>query len=160
MLTAKQIERYNLPRSPDKGATELDALESLHPGVLRQIVQRGVREWRDPTFARRMDEARSDARALVDETMARFVDDLEQLTQRVDAALGEARSRYQEAIEAIKAGNDAQELESLAIEAANALLELDLPERPTPEVDDLADDWLFRSDRSYMEQLDFYKDER
>lgn len=53
MLTADQCQQYNLPRTPIKdtekrkdkfeerhgvGATELDAMEALHPGTMREII--------------------------------------------------------------------------------------------------------------------------
>src|SRR5260370_19250510 len=40
-----------------EGATELDALEALHPGVLRQILLREINRYSDPTFTDRMEEA-------------------------------------------------------------------------------------------------------
>jgi len=71
-MTHKQCVDYQLPRTPIKetvkgknafeerygeGATELDALEALHPGVLSQILLREVNRYSDPTFPDRMEEA-------------------------------------------------------------------------------------------------------
>jgi hypothetical protein len=66
-LTRDQVQRYRLPSVPLKGtdrrgpgflerygcdATELDALEELHPGELEKIVRKAVRPYRDPKLER------------------------------------------------------------------------------------------------------------
>jgi hypothetical protein len=71
-MTHKQCVDYQLPRTPIKetvkgknafeerygeGATELDALEALHPGVLSQILLREINRYSDATFPDRMEEA-------------------------------------------------------------------------------------------------------
>ena len=71
-LTHAQCVEYRLPRTPVKasvlgkraweerfgeGATELDALEALHPGLLRQILLREIERYSDPIFPDRMREA-------------------------------------------------------------------------------------------------------
>jgi len=68
VLTREQVERYRLPRIPIKdtdlgkrhfedrfgeGATELDALEALHPGELGRIVTAAIRRYRTPTVLAR-----------------------------------------------------------------------------------------------------------
>lgn len=62
MLTAEQCQTYNLPRTPIKdtekrkdkfeerhgvGATELDAMEALHPGTMREIIVSAVEPFFD-----------------------------------------------------------------------------------------------------------------
>lgn len=62
MLTSKQCIDYKLPRTPIKssnlrkdefeerhgaGATELDAMEALHPGTMRELIMRAVNEYFD-----------------------------------------------------------------------------------------------------------------
>lgn len=62
MLTTEQCKKFRLPRTPIKeterrrdgfedrhgtGATELDALEALHPGQMRLIVRNAIREYFD-----------------------------------------------------------------------------------------------------------------
>ena len=62
-LTHEQCIEYGLPRTPIKeteqrsgtfearfgeGATELDALEALHPGFLHEIVKTEIRRYWDP----------------------------------------------------------------------------------------------------------------
>jgi tetrahydromethanopterin S-methyltransferase subunit G len=70
-LTHEQCVQYQLPRMPIKdsvggkrafeerfggGATELDALETLHPGVLRRILLAEINRYSDPTFPARMEQ--------------------------------------------------------------------------------------------------------
>jgi hypothetical protein len=69
-LTHEQCIHYQLPRTPIKetdakrgvfeerygsGATELDALESLHPGELAKLLERAIHSFRDNTIHSRMD---------------------------------------------------------------------------------------------------------
>lgn len=73
VLTPEQCQRYQLPRTPLKetesraakfedrfgsGATELDALEALHPGELRKIVDDEVLRYIDPTLPGRTPQAK------------------------------------------------------------------------------------------------------
>ena len=72
VLTEEQCRDYRLPRTPIKdserrgarfearfgaGATELDALEALHPGELARIVSREIERFIDPDQARAFDVA-------------------------------------------------------------------------------------------------------
>ena len=69
VLTHSQCVQYELPRTPIKegdmrkafferrfgeGATELDALEALHPGLLRQILVREIERYRNSGVAGRV----------------------------------------------------------------------------------------------------------
>jgi hypothetical protein len=70
-LTLEQCEQFNLPRTPIKasekrrdafeerygrGATELDALEALRPGSLRNIVREEIRRYHDRTLESRLQD--------------------------------------------------------------------------------------------------------
>jgi hypothetical protein len=75
-LTADQVEEFNLPRTPIKsgekrkddfanrfgsgGGTELDALETLYPGALRDIILEQINRFRD-------EDLESDLAAAIDE---------------------------------------------------------------------------------------------
>lgn len=74
-LLEEQVVEHRLPRTPIKetelrkshfeehhgrGATELDALEALHPGELRTILEGEIRRYHDATLAERAEEARAD----------------------------------------------------------------------------------------------------
>lgn len=123
-LTAAQCMEYELPRTPIKktetragrfearygsGATELDALEALHPGTLRDIliefidryydheldgeVERAVERYRDE-----LDGAQSDA----EEQFAEQIADLDEQRERIAAAFAEiddpAKAVYERAL--------------------------------------------------------------
>jgi hypothetical protein len=87
-LTHEQCIRYELPRTPIKdtdpgkeafekrfgeGATELDALEVLHPGALREIILEALDRYRDPTFADRMQDAKESLQQEVDRIRSQVV---------------------------------------------------------------------------------------
>src|SRR5262249_32910956 len=70
-LAHEQCAAYGLPRAPIKeterraakfeeqfgaGATELDALEALHPGELERILVREIRRYWNPDHDRQVDE--------------------------------------------------------------------------------------------------------
>jgi hypothetical protein len=75
-LTKQQCIDLRLPRIPIKesdrgkgrfeerhgeGATELDALEAIHPGLLRQMILDEVKRYHDDTFDDRVEEAFDEA---------------------------------------------------------------------------------------------------
>lgn len=77
MLTSDQCDDYNLPRTPIKetelrkkgfedrhgrGATELDALEALHPGEMRKIIETELDKFFDRAAWNRVNEMNRDLR--------------------------------------------------------------------------------------------------
>ena len=147
VLTADQVREYNLPRTPIKeserraasfeelhgrGAVELDALEALHPGVLRNIVRDVLETYFDRDAARQAHELRSKLNAEIREQVEQITD------------------RYRDEIEAL----DAMREELLDIEIED-------PERFTPQRSTMTvsenTEWLFDSRREYLDQIDFYK---
>jgi hypothetical protein len=75
-LTAEQMERYNLPKAPDKKQTELDALEALHPGELGQILRAAVEARRDATLQQRIEVGGKQAQSAAEDAWAAATDDL------------------------------------------------------------------------------------
>ncbi|MBD3342430.1 MAG: hypothetical protein GF353_25245, partial [Candidatus Lokiarchaeota archaeon] len=76
VLTKEQVVEYKLPRVPIKesdkrkqnfedifgeGAVELDALEALHRGTLKNIVEKAINEYRDEDLANELNSARKEA---------------------------------------------------------------------------------------------------
>jgi hypothetical protein len=101
LLTPEQCEHYNLPRTPLKvterraakfeerfgeGATELDALEALHPGEMAKIVEAEVCRYIDPSLTARLKAANSAFQRCVneaeDEVHKRF--DISDFEERID----------------------------------------------------------------------------
>jgi hypothetical protein len=88
-LTREQVDRYDLPSSPDTYDTELDALEALHPGVLAGLVRDAVWRWRDPHLRdelnRAGDQARDAAQAWWQDTAGELVEERDALRRDIQA---------------------------------------------------------------------------
>jgi hypothetical protein len=172
VLTPEQIEKFNLSElaieDEDTGEMkiELDALESLHPGALGNIVTREIRARRDASLRERFREARDEANAAVEQAME---DELGDELAKLGDIRNEARAtmgRYQRLLARLSArmqrelGDLPTRLEETrhAIEEKASSLEVDLPERPESEMDDEDDDsYLFDARRDYLDQLKRYK---
>jgi hypothetical protein len=113
-LTHEQCVQYRLPRTPIKegdrrathfesrfgeGATELDALEALHPGVLRRILQKEISRYYDHDLSARINEVRD-----------QITDELHTISSEVHErhadALAELESERQKVIDAIEHYNE------------------------------------------------------
>jgi hypothetical protein len=85
VLTHDQCIEYELPRTPIKetehragrfearfgeGATELDAMEALHPGELRRILVAEIEKFHNQDFVDEWRTAREDAQSAIDEIKA------------------------------------------------------------------------------------------
>ena len=167
VLTHEQCVRYRLPRTPIKesegrggafeerfgeGATELDALEALHPGTLREILVAEIERFLDPDFASEWEDAVSEAD-----------DRLSEIAADATSRLAGTRDALQARLDALRASAEAfaadfaaysREVESELEAAAPDVDEFDLPE---PREPDEWEDPLFDSDRDYVEQNDRYK---
>lgn len=164
-LTPEQCREYRLPRTPLKeserraakfearfgeGATELDALEALHPGELERIVTREVCRYIDPTLPRRVDQAKLEFDQQLDEIEEEIHDryDVADLVARYDA-IRDALGRLEQDAEATWL-SIAEDLSLHAPEAGSWSLPEPRPADPDP-------DPLFDSRRDYLTQLDRYR---
>jgi hypothetical protein len=180
-LTREQVIRYRLPRIPIKaedrrkaffedrygeGATELDALEALHPGELEKLVRAAVRPYRDRTLAQRLNEAADEADETLSDAWEDAIGGYREELRDLEEAAREITARYKDRLAALNDELQA-DLEPTqeridvvwhAIQEAADSLDVDLPPRPEPEID-LSDesDWLFDSARDYLTQLSIYK---
>jgi hypothetical protein len=164
-LTHNQCVEYALPRTPIKetelraarfearfgeGATELDALEALHPGALEDILVAEIERFYDPDFPVAWQRTQSEAQARLDEitteVLSRHGEDAD-LEERL-AALREAAGEL--ALD-IEERNDIIEGE---LEEAARGVEFDWPE---PREADEWDNPLFDGIRDYLDQIDSYK---
>jgi hypothetical protein len=191
-LTKQQCLDYNLPRTPLKDterrkegwekrhgewATELDALEALHPGELRRILMLEINRYRDATLDRRVDQKAAEVRAEVADTnaevFAEHEEEIDDLRAEHADLVDEVEEKHRELIEGFE-----QQLDDLENEYAGQFQELgermnivwhamaDLlrgrgpksndVEWPEPIVDEDPDP-LFDSTRAYVEQIDRYK---
>jgi hypothetical protein len=99
-LTPEQCREYRLPRIPIKeterrkdnfeltfgvGATELDALEALHPGELARLLEAEIDNWLDASLSARYYRLRSDLqlhlRTITEGVRAKHRDEIERLEQ-------------------------------------------------------------------------------
>lgn len=164
VLTPQQCQRYRLPRTPIKeterraakfearfgeGATELDALEALHPGELANIVEAEVCRYIDPTLPRRVYAAQRE------------------IEQRLSAIESEIRERYDVAAleeryrdlcdELSELEDDAGDIwHRMAEDLAEAAPLVDSDDLPLPRPADEDPDPLFDSKRDPLTQLDHY----
>jgi hypothetical protein len=111
VLTLEQCEQYELPRTPLKaterraeafearygeGATELDALEALYPGELRNILIGEIESYRDPDLEDEIDDIVSGIDDEIDAANQaatnRFAQEIASL-EADQAALNERRNR-------------------------------------------------------------------
>lgn len=179
-LTREQIDHYQLPRVPIKdsdrraanfeaahgeGACELDALEALHPGSLREIVNCAIAPFIDPELNRKLSNARGLSRKWLSEAWPEATVDqwarFEGIKNEVASVAESYRDRMAELSDELEQeiGPLRSELETLwqAISDTAQQLQSGLVSRPEPEVAPNDDGWLFRSDRDYITQLRRYK---
>lgn len=171
MLTEEQILTYNLPRKPIKsterrkdsfesrygvGATELDALEALHPGLMARILRSELDRYYDHDLYWRVSQAKDDIYSELNQA-ADFVlsdveDEIDELREEYEAIkkematrLASYNKRRAEVWQAIR--------DDLAVDVPE--LDLDVPEADYAKERPQA---LFDSERDYFEQLDSYKE--
>ena len=172
VLTEEQCQHYRLPRTPIKetenrrnkfeekfgaGATELDALEALHPGEMAKLLDQELDRYLDPTLNERVREVRWKLEHQLDEIEKKVIEshqeEIDQLIFEYDAvndafnALEENIAIWEESAENVWA--------TIAEELGEK--KPGLPEKPTArpvnEPDDLV---LFDSKRDYLTQMDRY----
>jgi hypothetical protein len=177
-LTHEQCVEYRLPRTPIKenerrgsafeerfgeGATELDALEALHPGELGRILEQEIQRYYDDELEDRTTEAAEEFESglgdIQDASIEPHRDEIEALRQRhrdldrrwrsQTRSLGDEYRAIAERFNSIRHAIT----ESLAAQMPD-LEDVDWPEADRGEEDE---DPLFDSNRSYVEQIDRYK---
>ena len=164
-LTETQCLDYRLPRTPIKaterraakfeerfgaGATELDALEALHPGALAKMVTAEIERFIDPEFPRAYDQAVSEHRALLE----RFTQDVQnEHAEAIDGLRGE----YADLV--AKFSDWHERAESVFQRITDDLEDIEIPdfEPPSPRPPDPPPEPLFKSSRSYLDQIEAYR---
>jgi hypothetical protein len=164
VLTEKQCRDYRLPRTPIKdserrgarfearfgaGATELDALEALHPGKLARIVSEQIERFIDPDHARAfwvaVQEHKEDLFQISAEVHQQYSDEI--------AAL---QSEYSDLV--ARFGSFSTRAESVFERIADHLADVEFPHfdppRPRPRDDPAAP--MFDAKRDYLTQIAHY----
>jgi hypothetical protein len=171
-ITRRQGEAYDLPRTPLKesvdsadwrnrhgeGGLELDALEALHPGALRAIMEEALAAYYDYGLERRVSAARNDLdRELVDRGRRAVA----HLRPRVEAIRGRYEALRQELAPRLEAlRSEARDTWDAVVRALGEEARvIDLDDYPVPEAReaDEDDEPLYKSARDYEEQLAAYK---
>lgn len=145
-LTLEQVKEYRLPRAPIKdselragafeeafgaGATELDALEAQHPGVLGQLTRDALATYYSQAAASAVYKQR------------------QALRQAINAKVKAITSRYADEIAALEAMQE--ELRAIEIDATEYAVDC----YPANVAENGA--WLFDSARDYVDQIAHYK---
>lgn len=171
ILTENQCLEYKLPRTPIKatekraarfeerfgsGATELDALESKHPGVFRQIVKDAIIHYRDVSLKHRLRVAAAiieeDLTEIQDETMEKYQGELQQLEleyEEIKADFDMRISSYLDRLQRLY-----RDIGDALDEAAPTIDDYELPEAAEGEE---IGEGLYNSDRCYLDQLSEYR---
>jgi hypothetical protein len=173
-LTPDQCREYRLPRTPIKdtesrkdkfeqifgvGATELDALEALHPGELARLLNAELDNWLDAGLHDRFFRLRSNLQLrlrTIDESVrarhAEAIDALEQNFNLITDQLAEIATEFSDW------EDEAAELwQTIATEIEEQRPDLSDVEVPQSEAPGETDRFvLFDSQRDYFSQMDAY----
>ena len=170
-MTPEQCRYYNLPRTPIKetekrkdkfeqifgvGATELDALEALHPGELARLLEAELDNFLDPNLKQRVQRAYRDQMLPLDqletEVKAEHTEQIEAITNRFETILSDLDTLKDEADELWQ--TIAEEMEERLPDSSDVLSQVEIPRSEAPgETDSFV---LFDSKRDYFTQMDFY----
>jgi len=170
MLNGDQVREYNLPRTPIKetemrrtrfedthggGAVELDALEALHPGELKRLIETAIRRYYDENIQQKSREARNDLEAMLSDKRAdvlgeKMLDRINELHSRIEEAMDELAERIED---------EAKELSELYNEAHERMLtvKVEMPAVPVGEKAWENEPVMYESRRGYSEQLEAYQ---
>jgi hypothetical protein len=179
VLTHEQCVEYRLPRTPLKeterragkfearfgeGATELDALEALHPGELRRILEHEINRYRDRGLARRIGNVTKKAWGDVIAAQRRVYARHAETIAQVEADHAELLTNIAELRERIaELQSEFEESAQPVFDAVEADLAAELPSAddyrwPEPKDGVEDDDPLYDSSRDYFEQLARYRE--
>jgi hypothetical protein len=170
ILTAEQVQYYQLPRTPIKdterrrggfedrygeGAVELDALEALYPGELQALLRQGIAYYYDTTLEQRTREVQAalerDLALIWQQVTGRFSGDIEAL-RAVHAELqqefGTRMAGYSEQLQAL--------WQAMRSELDLSIPHLEYYPLPEPAFADEFGDGLYNSARDYLEQIEAY----
>jgi DNA gyrase/topoisomerase IV subunit A len=191
-LTTEQVAHYDLPRVPVKesdlrkanfeaahgsGQVELDALESLHPGELENLVRQEILNYYDPNLRYRASQIRGELEArlygLSSEAQDGHQDELAALQSDYEALITDyeqTQDRFDDLVKDFQADIDQYDARLKSIrdwfsDIYNQLdrelndITVDLGEYDLPEADlpDESSSLLYSSQREYVDQLTAYK---
>lgn len=166
LLTADQVAEYNLPAAPDSGAVELDALEALHPGVLRQLLVDAIAPYFDQRLHSRLALGHREATRDAEQQWADHTTELRGRHDLAAAELADIVASYQAEVDTLaeRMRADLAPIEDTlrnlrhAIGSAVRTFGPKICARPKPQIDvPEEDDWLYVSSRTYFDQIEHYR---
>jgi hypothetical protein len=166
VLTASQCREFKLPQTPIKdterrkekfeeihgaGATELDALEAIHPGHLRKILRAAIKPYYDESLESEMaeleDEIQEELNEMSEEVHQQYADEIEQLQGEYAAQRAEF----------MKLSARLRDLEAQIQTDLEPCLQTDPPDMPPRMVAEEAEWPVYDSSRDYLDQLGAYR---
>ncbi len=180
ILTAEQVRRYSLPRTPVKdkdkrkgnwqaihgaGAVELDALEALYPGEFARVVEEAVSAFRDVDLATDAATIETEAQADLELDIEEWLGPQAEEVSAIRSEVSEVTARYEQRLEVLDRELQAdlepyrERMEPVrrAIQLRMDAVDPYLPDLPEGYAAPDDDGWLFDSRRDYMAQLAAYK---
>jgi hypothetical protein len=170
MLTNDQCIEYRLPRTPIKdtekraekfeerfgeGATELDALEALHPGEFERILTQEINRYYDDELDDRISDVAGEVQSDLDEVN-------DEVHREHAEAIKELKAEHKKALAAIKAFEKKAKpiLRRIEDDLSDQAPDLNAYDWPDPDdfEGDEDDDPLFDSTREFVEQVDRFKE--
>jgi hypothetical protein len=159
----EQCRQYQLPRTPLKdteprtpgwerrygeGATELDALEALHPGELERILVEEIERYYDGDLDERIQNVANEVQAGLDDITKR----VHRKHAKTLAALDAERKALKATLDAFER-KAAQALRKVEDDLEAEALDPDDADWPEPAEGDEDDDPLYDSSRDYVTQI-------
>ena len=173
ILNHDQCVEYRLPRTPIKeterrgarfearfgeGATELDALEALHPGVFAEIVSAEIeRYWNpdhDDEVKAQLDDVDEQLEDIKQEVHQEHQDDIDEFQSEIDALNQQLKEINKQAAELRERMKPEWQAMADKLRDREPDIEIECPEFDADEDPDP----LFDSTREYVDQVDCYKD--
>ena len=171
VLTPEQCAMYELPRTPIKeterraarfearfgtGATELDALEALHPGTLYDVVKQFITHYYDDTLRQRVSSARWQLERKLNNTRQAIIeqhhDTITEITDEYAALCAEFTDRAQAIQERMSA-----EWQAISDELEAAAPSIELYPVPQASMANEMSGILYSSKRNYLTQINAYR---
>ena len=171
VLSADQVQQYRLPRTPIKeterragrfeerygeGAAELDALEAIHPGALRDILDRELRRYFDADLDQRTNRAYRQLRGDLERTRQAITAPYRAQIERLNNDYDAIRDEFRQRLDGLRS-----ELENVwqAISTEMQAQAPDIEDYPIPEAATARENGgaLYDSGRDYVAQIEAYK---
>lgn len=171
VLSADQVQQYRLPRTPIKeterragrfeerygeGAAELDALEAIHPGALRDILDRELRRYFDADLDQRTNRAYRQLRGDLERTRQAITAPYRAQIERLNNDYDAIRDEFRQRLDGLRS-----ELENVwqAISTEMQAQAPDIEDYPIPEAATAHENGgaLYDSGRDYVAQIEAYK---